>query len=360
MDKSTIEDRDGKVVLVTPVRSEETARRLRESIQDDIVRAEGDVGDKIKHYTDRTLKFASDFFEILDRSYLTLLSFAFGGVAAALAAKAWPAAIPIADMDWLMSLIGILMVVAISVAAHQIYKAAAVKNGAEFYGLLFGMLLGVVLNALASIALQSQIAVERQMGWEDVQREIQNLQADRSRQEIEMLSLMPDPAGLARIEAEIKAIRSQGAINREGVQLNRTVGELVGDCNTDDGVNFYEGTYCPDLSRREGDLKGLKDREAAYQGAQQRLAAIDGRLTELQSERPQASTHLSFLSLFTFVPSQIRDQLRNTPWLQNVILTLVMEALMVLFGILAGRRAYRTRHPKAVALPPPVAEGASA
>lgn len=343
MARSTIEQRDGKTVVVTEVSSEQTANRLKASIEDDVLRSEGEFFGTARVYVRKVRRGLSDLSEEVDRAYLLWLTLGFAVIAVMLSWKAWPAAIPIDGLETVVSMIGVMVVLAITIAAHQLWKAFMAPNRTEFWWLVGVLGLCLIVNVAASVALQAQTAMDRQTGWEDVQARIETLKADRGARNVQLLSISPDPSAESRIRAEIEAQLSAPIVNRLGDQLNRTVRDTVGDCDSSDGIDYYEGTYCPELTRKRGQLKGLEEQSTAYTAMQAEIAAIDAEIVKLETSRPTATASLSFLTLFD-LPPDWDAQLRNTPWLQNALLTLFVDGLVLLFGILAGRRSYRFKH----------------
>lgn len=343
MGKSTIEERDGQTVLVTPVSSEAAARRLSASIRDDILRTDGDWGQRMRARIDQALQTVSLLVETVDRSFMVLMCCAFAVIAAILAARSWPALIPIPRFEWLMSIIGMLLIAAIAWSAHQLWRAWHTGQRTEFWGLLAGIVLAIVLNAIASISLQSQAAVEKDTGWRDARSRIDTLRGDRGRLAVQIYDA--PPAGkAAQLDAQIQVIRAGSAVNRLGDPLKDTVGALVKDCRGPD--DYYKGKYCPEIVRLEGEAATARAAEKAHAEKLDEIAKIDAEIKELEAGPTKPQTALSLARLL--LPEEGRvvasgQAVDVAAFLPGLLVTVVIELLTVLFAVLAGRRVFIRR-----------------
>lgn len=334
MAKSSIEQREGKTVLVTEVESEDTARQLGAAIDGERVRIEGNWLERLQQDVDEVLAKLSSMSETVDRSWLLILSLAFGFVAAVLAARAWPAFLPIDDLAFLIALIGVLLVLAIAICAHQVYRAHAKGDEHEFYGLVAGIVLGVVLNVLASISLQSQLAASKATGWEDVQAQIETLRADRGR--LALQTYNPPAEGKAEAaQAAVDAFLKQGAVNRLGDTLPSTVGDLVGDCEGES--NYYVGKYCPEILRLVALRDQARTEAQAYAALQSQIEEKDDEIARLEASRPKPQASLSLLRW------AMPDMADLVDFIPATLLTLFIELMMILFSVLSGRRSHKRR-----------------
>jgi hypothetical protein len=332
--KSTIEQRDGQTVLVTQVSSEAKARELAASIEDDVLRTESGWWGAARAKIDAGFRIGSQILETVDRSYLVLICVGFGAVACVLAALSWPAFVPIQGIEWLIGFAGCLLVFAIGYAAHQVWKAFKADDEVEGYGLIVGMVVGVLLNLFASVALQARIAVENDTGWTEIKAQIVRLDNERGQLQIQTFS-PPKPGEAARIQAAIDALRSSAAVNRLNDPLTQTVDELVGDCSVVD--DYYKRKYCPELTRLAGDLTVAAAAERAYNLALARIKAIDAEIVALQARRPRPPAGLELLRLV------LQNFAAVAPFVPPALFSVSMELLMILFGVLAGRRAWKRR-----------------
>lgn len=344
--KSTIEERDGQTVLVTPVSSEAGARALQASIEGERLRTQGNWWERMRGQADACLRITSEILATVERSYLALLAAAFGLIAAVLAARGWPALVPIEGLEWLMSLIGILLVAAIMVGSHRLWRAGANRDWTEFGCLLAGMAIAIFLNGLSSISLQSQTAEAQRIGYEDANKKIAEIEAERGA----LIAATFAPPAIGRVEllrGQLDAILNGAATNSLGDPITKSVAELVGDCKGE--PDFYSRRYCPEIERRRGELEAASAVQAAYDKARKRLVEIDGdpsattpaaqagELATLRALRPKPQ---ATLTLLRWALSSWAD---IVPFLPGMIVTIFVELLTGLFAFLAGRRVYLRR-----------------
>ncbi len=309
---------DGLTVTVK-TESAATARDLAADLETRVRAAEGGFGAKINNRLANSLNRFDETMGIYGDRMLQILRDALLMCAMALAAFAWYRILP--GYEPLMATIGMLIVFAMKTAAGRLDKAEQEGDKGLHRLLVLIIIGGFVLEVGASLSLQAAAAVDRETGREDINSEIRALESERNMLQITLASVPSAP--VTAIDQRIEALKLTAAVNTQGTQLNRKVGDLIGDCK---GNSYYVRIYCPTLL----ELEAERDQALAYEAAQARFAEIAPKISQLQASRPSASS--------TFALAQKGGD--SAWWLSLVIpmgLTVVLNATMLLLAYLAGR-----------------------
>lgn len=309
---------DGLTVSVK-AESAATARELAADLETRVRSAEGGWGAKANAKLANSLDRFDETLGIYGDRMLQILRDALLLCAMALAAFAWFRILP--GYEPLMAAIGMLIVFAMKTAAGRLDKAELEGDTGLRSLLIIIIVGGFILEVGASLSLQAASAVDRETGRTDINDQIKALENERNLLQITLVSAPTAPS--SAIDQRIEALMLTAAVNTQGTQLNRKVGDLIGDCK---GNSYYVRIYCPTLLELQAD----RDKALAYETAQSRFAAISPEIAALRAERPDASS--------TFALAAKGGD--SAWWLSLVIpmtLTIVLNATMLLLAYLAGR-----------------------
>lgn len=318
---------DGLTVSVK-AESAATAREIAADLEAGVRKAEGGWGAKFNAGLARSLNRFDETLGIYGDRQLTMLRDGMFICAMAMAIFAWYRTLP--GYEILMCVIGVLIVWAVKASAGSLDKAeqAGDRNLVNFYRVI--IVIGFVLELIASSSLQASVAVDRETGREDINTQIANLENEQSNLMIALAR--PPSAPAAAIQSRIDGYLTTPMVNRNGSQLTRTVGQMyeATACNPDSeggaAERYYIGIYCGTLN----ELKAEKAEAEAYEAASARFAEIGPQIAGLQKIRPAAAS--------TFSLAQKGGDMAW--WLSLVIpvgLTFCLMLAMTVMAYLAGR-----------------------
>lgn len=332
---------DDGLSLTVRAESSATVRELAADLEAGVRKAEGGWGAKFNAGLARSLNRFDETLGIYGDRQLSMIRDMLFICAMAMAIFAWYRTLP--GLEPLMCFIGVLIVWAVKACAGSLDKAeqAGDRNLANFYRVI--IVIGFVLELIASSSLQASVAVDRETGREDINVQIANLENEQNNLMIALARTPSAPA--AAIQARIDGYLTTPMVNRNGSQLTRTVGQMyeATGCNPDSEggatERYYIGIYCGTLN----ELKAEKLEAESYEAAKLRFEEIGPQIAGLQKMRPAASS--------TFALASKGGDMAW--WLSLVIpvgLTFCLMLAMTVMAYLAGR-AKRT--------PPVAAPGAA-
>lgn len=326
-DKHTTLSDDGLTVSVT-TESAATARELAADLEAGVRKAEGGWGAKFNAGLERSLgRFDETLGIYADRQLAMIRDWLFI-CAMAMAIFAWYRTLP--GYEILMCAIGVAIVWATKAAAGGIDAAHVAGDKVKVAFFTGIIVIGLILEVVASSSLQAATAVDRETGREDINLQISNLEAEQSNLMIALAR--PPSAPAAAIQARIDAYLTTPMVNSRGSQLTRTVGQMneATGCNPDSEngklERYYIGIYCGTLN----ELKAEKLEAESYEAAKQRFEEIGPQIAGLQKKRPAAAS--------TFALAQKGGDMAW--WLSLVIpvgLTFLLMLAMLALSYLAGR-----------------------
>lgn len=311
---------DDGVSVTVKTESEATARELAAHLETQVRTAEGGPGAKFNSWLKKSLDRFDETLGLYGDRSLNIIRDVLLICAMAMAAFAWYRVLP--GYEILMCVIGMAIVYAMKYCAGRLDKAIVSKNGfAPFYGLI--IVVGLIIEVLASSSLQAFTAVEQETGRLDIDKEISRLENERNMLQINLARVPSAPA--SAIDQRIEALKLTPAVNSSGTQLTKRVGDLVGDCK---GRSYYVTIYCPTLI----ELQAERDSALAYEQAKARFDEINPEINALTAKRPHTSS--------TFALASKASGGDVTWWMSLVIpvgLTLALGLAMLLLSYLAGR-----------------------
>jgi hypothetical protein len=312
---------DGLSVKVT-TESEATAREIAAQLEGEVRAREGGFGARLNNKLANSLDRVDETLAIYGgRRTFTILRDVLTVCAMTLAGFAWYRILP--GYEVLMCVIGMAIVFGMKTCAGRLYVAE--QSGDKGLKNLFTALivLGLLLEVVASSSLQAFSAVEQETGRADITAQISVLEDEQRRLNIALTK--PPPGTAAQQQALVDAYRATPMVNADGVQLVKTVGVMADETECK-GRSYYVGIYCPPYL----ELVAKVDAAKAYESDKERMSQIPGELAVLRAKRPPSSS--------TFA---LAAKGGDTAWLLSLLipvgLALLLNLAMLVVAYVVGR-----------------------
>lgn len=307
---------DGMTVQVT-AGDAATAHELAADMEAQVRRKQGPWA-RFNAWLGRILDRFDETWGLYEDRTISLISVCFLVGAVALAIYAWWRVLP--GYEPLLAFVGATIVVAMKESAHRIGHNRSPELNKFFYAVCA---FGLVIEILASSSLQASVAVEQETGRSDIESKITSL---RQEQQLLQIGLLNDPGTTSEAQLKmIEAFKGKPAVNKAGTQLNKPIGELIGDCT---GSSYYVLAYCPSILELEAKVETIRK----FETDKARYLAIPDEIQALEEQRPKQSSTLALAQKATGGGS---DWWR--PLVVPVLLSLFVNGAMLLTSYLNGR-----------------------
>lgn len=288
---STTEIGPDGLTVITRAESAQAAQAVAARQAQQLREEEAGPWGKVNGWLDRILDRAEETNGIFKRRTFGFLAWCLFLGAAIMAWNAWFKLLPVKDLDMVLGAFGVLVILAMKLAAARLGQAHREGDKTLSKTLLAIIWGGFVLSVLVSASLQSSFIVDQEIGRNDTDAAITRLNDER---ELLKMRVEADP-GVTEEQQQLvieKYLRT-AMVNARGEQLKRTFQDHLRDTQCK-GSSYYTGIYCPTYF----ELQEVKEHAKAYKLARERFDAIPAEITELEKHRPKQSSTLAAMQTF--------------------------------------------------------------
>lgn len=340
-DKVTV---DGTKVTIT-TKSSATAREIGALAEAERLKKEAGVAGALQAGIEEFGDALAGIAEKVGRGTFEIIANSALVVGAVIAFISWSRLLPLKDdLNYLIGLVGVLIIVGAKVAAGRWAKALnkGKRSAAEHWKQL--VIAGVVVDAIAALAFSVAAVEDEKSGRIDFDTQIESLERDAKQIGFRAETLDRPNTTAEILQLDLDQILNQTARNREGTSTGKPVKDWIGwgteaYCITTGNNTYYVDRYCEDVIEADRALKKRQAYEAELARAEARLAEADA----LRKTRPERS---SGAALGSWVSTGDR------PWMQAVVPMLLMFIILIVMVT----TAYIAKRDPEIAAPPKLPE----